>query len=330
MVNENIYIKEKILECLYSAKGQIVSGRSLSENFNISRTAIWKHINVLKENGFEIESGSKGYVLLNHNDLLMPFCFSGRFRNRIFYFRELESTMDQAKKLVKKEAPHLSAVIAEYQTLGRGRLARQWFSQKGGLWFTIILRPEIPPPFAYIYNFAASLCFAGTLKEMFDLKVSVKWPNDLLIGEKKLAGFLSEMATRGDMVEYINIGIGININNEPEKMEPRAISLKNVLGKQVARKAVLETFLENFETLIHRELDPFLKRSGTSRPQDACRRVIDKWKKQTATIGSRVRVETLNDVYEGLAVDVDETGALIIKDSRGDMRTIIYGDCFHT
>ncbi len=315
MVNENINIKEEILRQLYGAKGEIVSGISLSENFKVSRTAIWKHITSLKKSGYDIESGSKGYVLLNHDDLLLPFCFNEKYQNRIFHFQELESTMDQAKILAKDSAPHLSVVIAENQSSGRGRMNRKWFSSKGGLWFTIILKPEIPPPLSYIYNFAASLCLAKSLRRLFDADVHVKWPNDLLLNGKKLTGLLSEMATRGDMVEYINIGIGINVNNEPQQYEPKAIALKDVLYKNVSRKLILETFLDEFKTHIQ-NID--------------CKKTIEQWKKMTSTIGSNVRIETLKEFFEGRAIDVDESGALIIENDTGKRQKIIYGDCFHT
>jgi len=315
MVNKKENIKHRILKFLYLAKGETVSGVKLSNALNVSRVAIWKHIKALKENGFDVESRPKGYGLLNHDDLLLPFCFKDDTQNKIFHFQELETTMDKAKLLAKMSAPHLSVVIAENQAKGRGRMNRKWFSSKGGLWFTLILKPDIPPPFAYIYNFAASLSLSTSLKHLFDIKVSVKWPNDLLLEGKKLAGLLSEMETRGDMVEFINIGIGINANNHPQTDEPRAISLKDVLHQNVSRKLILETFLDDFENRIQ-TIDR--------------KKIIHQWKEQTSTIGSQVRIETLNNIYEGLAVDVDETGALVIQHKTGDIKKIIYGDCFHT
>jgi len=287
----------------------------LSNTLNISRVAVWKQIKAIKKSGFDIESRPKGYVLLNHNDLLLPFCFREEFQDRIFHFQELETTMDKAKSLAKNNAPHLSVVIAENQTTGRGRLNRKWFSSKGGLWFTLILKPVTPPVLSYIYNFAASLSLSKSLRQLFNLDVSVKWPNDLLLDGKKLVGLLSEMETRGDMVEFINIGIGINVNNQPQKFEPKAISLKDVLHKKVSRRLILETFLDEFKNRIQ-TID--------------CQKIIEQWKEMTSTIGSRVRIETLKDVHEGLAIDVDEQGALIIKNKTGETQKIIYGDCFHT
>ncbi|MCD4722447.1 MAG: biotin--[acetyl-CoA-carboxylase] ligase [Desulfobacula sp.] len=315
MVNEQKNNKEEILKILYLAKGEMISGVSLSDDLNISRVAVWKHIKALKESGFDVESRPKGYALLNHDDLLLPFCFKKEFQNKIFHFQELESTMDKAKFLAKNNVSHLSVVIAENQTTGRGRLNRKWFSSKGGLWFTLILKPNTPPPLSYIYNFAASLSLSKSLKRLFDVNVSVKWPNDLLLNGKKLVGLLSEMETRGDMVEFINIGIGINVNNQPQKYEPKAISLKDVLNKTVSRRLILETFLDDFKNRIQ-IID--------------CQKIIDLWKEQTSTIGSQVRIETISDAYEGLAVDVDESGALMVKDKTEKIKKIIYGDCFHT
>jgi len=314
MVNELKNIKNSILKLLYLAEGKIVSGVHLSKTLNVSRVAVWKHIKALKESGFYIESRPKGYLLLNHDDLLLPFCFKKEFQKKIFHFQEIETTMDKAKFLAKNNASHLSVVIAENQTLGRGRLNRKWFSSKGGLWFTLILKPKTPPQLSYIYNFAASLSLSRSLRRLFEVDVSVKWPNDLLLNGKKLVGLLSEMETRGDMVEFLNIGIGINVNNWPQKYEPKAISLKDVLGKNLSRRLILETFLDEFKNHIQ---------------QIDCPEIIDQWKKQTSTIGSHVRIETQTEFYEGLAIDVDDTGALIIKDDTGKTKKIIYGDCFH-
>ena len=315
MVNKEINIKDSILKILFQASGETLSGVRLSEMLDISRVAVWKHISALKENGFGIESRPRGYVLLNPDDLLLPFCFGPGFENRIFHFQELESTMDQAKLLAKSNAPHQSVVIAENQTMGRGRLYRKWFSSRGGLWFTLILKPQIPPVLSYIYNFSASLCLSRTLNRLFDLDVKVKWPNDLLLEGQKLAGLLSEMETKGDMAEFINIGIGLNVNNMPRQYEPKAVSIKDILDKEVSRRLILETFLAVFE-----EQTRIIN----------CRHIIGLWKKQTSTIGSRVRIETFGEIFEGIAVDVDESGALIIRDRAGEIKTIIYGDCFHT
>jgi BirA family biotin operon repressor/biotin-[acetyl-CoA-carboxylase] ligase len=314
MVNKKENNKERILEILYKARGETISGVKISEATGISRVAVWKHIKGLKQNGLPIDSGPNGYALANPEELVHPFCFDPPLRDLIHYFSEVESTMDTAKALARQGAPHLSCVIAEHQTKGRGRLNRDWVSSRGGLWFSLVLRPLLPPPLVYIYNFAASLSLSRILNQLFKVNISVKWPNDLLLGGEKLSGMLSEMETRGDMVQFLVIGIGINVNNDPSHNEFKATSLKNVLKKKVSRKEILTAFLSEFQDTI-KEIDP---------PY-----IIDQWKKETSTIGSLVRVETHDNIYEGRAVDVDETGALIIEDQQQNRKKIIYGDCFH-
>lgn len=309
-------IKTKILNTLYLHPGRPVSGVELSRDLDISRVAVWKHIKTLKETGISILSGPKGYMLDHPEDLLLPLCFEKKWQERIHYHPVIDSTMDEARKLARKKAAHFSVVIAEEQTQGRGRMSRQWFSNRGGLWFTLILRPlQMPPMLSYIYNFAASLSLSRSLKQLFDLDISVKWPNDLLLGKRKLSGLLSEMETRGDLVEFINIGIGLNVNNHPEKHEPRAISLSSAVGRDLDRKKIMTTFLNDFEQLTL-DLNPGL--------------IMQQWKAQTSTIGSQVRIETLNREYHGKALDVADDGTLIIEDQAGRTHRIVYGDCFHS
>ncbi|RLB91383.1 MAG: biotin--[acetyl-CoA-carboxylase] ligase [Deltaproteobacteria bacterium] len=315
MVNKIKNKKQMILELLYREGGGTISGVKISEATGISRVAVWKHIAALKQSGFAIDSRPNGYALSTPEDLLIPCCFDPSVRDQIYHFQEVETTMDTAKTLAREGAPHFSCVIAEHQTRGRGRLNREWISSRGGLWFTLILKPLEPPPLVYIYNFAASLSLSRVLNQLFDVDISVKWPNDLLLGKQKLAGMLSEMETRGDMVQFLVIGIGINVNNDPSNKEFKAVSLKNVLKKKVSRKQILTAFLLEFKNRIHAIKGP---------------EIIDQWKKQTSTIGSRVRVETFDSFHEGTAIDVDETGALIIEDDQQTRKKIIYGDCFHT
>ena len=332
MVNEKRDIKKRILKLLADAKGDIISGVTLSRQLGVSRVAVWKHLTALKESGVDIISASRGYRLSDPDDLLMPFCFAPRFHDRIFHFQDVTSTMDSARELAQSGAPHLSLVLAEDQTGGRGRLNRKWTSSRGGLWMTLILKPHTPPPLTYQYNFIASTSLCKVLRRLFDLDVRVKWPNDLLLHSKKICGLLSEMETRGDMVEFINIGMGLNVNNHPAVDEPNAVSLSDVMGRHLSRRLIVESFLDDFSTRIQ-TLEPV--------------RVIKEWKALSATIGTRVRIETPGRIHTGLAVDVDASGALIIEEdppvlnSPGNGQVpaetgvpkqskIIYGDCFHT
>lgn len=315
MVNKKRNIKEQIIQTLSQANGQPVSGVALSKETGVSRVAVWKHITALKDDGINIESGPRGYTFHNPDDSLLPGLFKKEYQNRIFHFPTVTTTMDKAREMARQGAAHLSVVIAENQTHGRGRLNRAWISEKGGLWFTLILKTNVPPPLSYIYNFTASYSMAHILNRLFELPVNVKWPNDLLVGQQKILGLLSEMETRGDMVEFINIGMGLNVNNHPGETEPRAVSVSDLLGQPVSRRLILETFLEDFT-----------QRSLVTDPEA----VIAQWKTKTSTIGSQVRVETPSRIFAGKAVDVDDSGALIIEDPNKTRQKIIYGDCFHT
>jgi BirA family biotin operon repressor/biotin-[acetyl-CoA-carboxylase] ligase len=222
--------------------------------------------------------------------------------------------MDIARELARKQCPHFTVVIAGRQKKGRGRLKRNWLSSEGGLYFTIVVRPNIPPVLSSRVNFAASMTLAQTLRNMFNINAMVKWPNDVLVDGKKISGILSEMEAEIDRVSFISIGIGINVNNDPTPYEPMATSLKKILGREVSRKDLLKAFLDDFEhTLNDSDLD----------------NVVSDWKRYAGTLNRHVRIVTAHEVYEGLAEDVDDNGALILKLSDGSMKKIIYGDCFH-
>jgi len=305
-------MKAKILKELRSRK-DIVSGEYLSSALGISRVSVWKHIHKLQELGYNVLSASNGYQLIGSPDILFPWEFPGR-ESSIHYFFELSSTMDMAKDLARKNCPDFSVVIAGRQTKGRGRLNRQWLSDDGGLYFTLVLRPNIPLPMSSRVNFLASLTLARVLRDMYQIEAAVKWPNDILVDDRKLSGMLSELEAEADRVFFINIGMGININNDPTGVEPGAISLKNMLGREISRVRLLSRFLDEFEDrLKNAEFE----------------NIISEWKQYTVTLQRQVRIVTQREVTEGLAVDVDENGALIVRLADGSIKKIIYGDCFH-
>ena len=305
-------MKSRILNIL-KTETKVVSGEVLSARLGISRVSVWKHIKKLQEFGYEIEATPKGYLFNSAPDALYPWEFGGKEHN-IYYFDEVDSTMDIARELARKQCPHFTVVIAGRQKKGRGRLKRTWLSSEGGLYFTIVVRPKIPPVLSSRVNFAASMILAQTLRNMFNINAMVKWPNDVLVDGKKISGILSEMEAEIDRVSFISIGIGINVNNDPTPREPMATSLKKILGKEVPRIEVLKAFLDLFKDQAnHTDFDD----------------VVSQWKKYTETLNRHVRIVTAHEVSEGLAVDVDDDGALILKLPDGSLKRIIYGDCFH-
>ena len=305
-------MKSRILNILRTETG-IISGEMLSIRLGISRVSVWKHIKKLQEVGYNIESTPKGYLFISAPDVPYPWEF-GEKEHNIHYFDEVDSTMDIARELARKQCSHFTVVIAGRQKKGRGRLKRSWLSSKGGLFFTIVIRPKIPPVLSSRVNLAASVVLAQTLCNMFNINAMVKWPNDVLVDGKKISGILSEMDAEIDRVNFINIGIGLNVNNDPTPFEPMATSLKKILGKKVPRIDVLRVFLDHFEDAVN---------------DTEFENVVAEWKKYTQTLNRRVRIVTANEVFEGLAMDVDNNGALILKLADGSLKKIIYGDCFH-
>jgi len=304
-------MKSWILENLRKKEG-VVSGQALSAQLGISRVAIWKHIQQLQALGYEITSSAKGYRLVNSPDVPYPWEFADR-ESKIIYYAELTSTMDAAKHLARKGCPDFTTVIAGRQKNGRGRLNRQWLSEKGGLYFTMVLRPDLPPVLSFRVGLLASVTLARILNEIFGIDVRVKWPNDLLVDERKICGILSELEAEVDRVAFINIGIGLNVNNDPSPIEPAATSLKNILGRKVSIKEILVRYLDLFEAQMQ---------------TPAYDEVIEQWKQFTVTLNRDVRVVTTHEVLTGKAIDIDDTGALVLKCSDGSLKTIRYGDCF--
>jgi len=304
--------KGQLLKELRSQE-EIISGEQLSAVLGISRVSVWKHIHKLQELGYHIMSTPSGYQLIDSPDIPFPWEFSDHDYN-ILYYPEVSSTMDIAKKLARKGCPDFTVVVAGRQTRGRGRLKRQWLSDDGGLYFTLVLRPDIPVLLSSRVNFLASLTLTRVLRELFQIDAAVKWPNDILVDDHKISGMLSELEAETDRVLFMSIGMGINVNNDPSGVEPGASSLKKITGREISKKLLLARFLAEFEER--------LKRAEFEN-------VISEWKRYSNTLNRRVKIVTHKEVSEGLAVDVEQDGALVLELADGTRKKIVYGDCFH-
>lgn len=293
---------------------QPLSGEEIGRQLQVSRVAIWKHIDQLKKSGIKIESTAKGYRLAATPDSPFSWLFGARAA-RIHYHPELDSTMNRAKELARVGCPPYTVVIADRQTEGRGRMERVWQSEEGGLYFSIVLRPSLPPKEGPLVNFAVALDLVSALEQCCGIAARVKWPNDVLVDQRKIAGILSQMESEDDQLAFINIGIGLNLNNRPEALDKPAVSALQLTGRTFNRVEVLSCFLDLFEQ----------RMTNFSRPE-----VILAWKARTVTLGRRVAIATVRDTYEGLAVDVDEDGGLVLEMADGGRRTVFYGDCFHS
>jgi BirA family biotin operon repressor/biotin-[acetyl-CoA-carboxylase] ligase len=305
-------MKAQILNALRRC-GSCLSGETLSQQLGISRVSIWKHIRSLERDGYVIEASPKGYKLVSSQDLLLPYEFPDLER-RIHYFLEIGSTMDTARELAKKGAAEGTIVIAEVQTRGRGRLSREWLSPEGGIYFTLILRPRISPAYSPRINLMVAIAVAATIRKLFGLKAALKWPNDVLIEGKKVCGILAEMDAEIDVVNFVNVGIGMNANNSVTRFEETTISLKGALGREISRKEFLSALITEIE-----RRQPLLMKAD----------LLREWKRLSATLSKEVRVMSLGEEVIGQAIDIDATGALILKGKDGSLRTVLAGDCIH-
>ncbi|MEW5909372.1 MAG: biotin--[acetyl-CoA-carboxylase] ligase, partial [Thermodesulfobacteriota bacterium] len=305
-------MKGRILKIL-KEKESVISGETIGSRLGISRVSVFKHIQNLREYGYEILSTPSGYRFIGEPDILLPWGFPGRV-DQIHYFQKLPSTMDVARELARNNCPHFTVVIAETQTQGRGRLKRIWHSSKGGLFFTIVLRPDLPLTKSFQINLAASLILAKTLCSKFGIEARLKWPNDILINGKKVAGMLSEIQGEAESLTYINVGLGINVNNDISPLEDLAVSIKSLLGRSISRQKLLSEYLDALENRLN---------------EGRFDRIITEWKALSATISKPVRIETLRETTKGIAEDIDEDGALILRLKNGSTKRILYGDCFH-
>jgi BirA family biotin operon repressor/biotin-[acetyl-CoA-carboxylase] ligase len=308
-VNE---INKQILKAFRDCAGYL-SGETLSKQLGVSRVSIWKHVRSLKEDGYVIETSRRGYRLISSPDLLLPYEFPG-YEERIHYFPEIGSTMDAARKLARKGAKEGTIVIAEAQVHGRGRISREWLSPQGGIYFTIILRPSINPAYAPRVNLMASVAVATVIKKLFGLNAELKWPNDVLIEGRKVCGILAEMDAEVDVVNFVNVGVGINANTTVPQYVKTATCLKDVLGKEIPRKEFLNLLLGEIE-----------QQQGLLMEAD----LLERWKKLSGTLSKYVRIVSLGEVTVGQAIDIDTTGALIIRNRSGSLKKILAGDCIH-
>lgn len=311
-MHSNFSVKAQLLQMLRAAGPEGLSGELAGAELNLSRVSIWRHVNKLQEMGYAIRSTPVGYILESSPDKLYAWEFPA-FEDRLHHYDTIESTMQAARKLAREGCPALTTVIAEEQTKGRGRLARKWQATPGGIYMTIVLRPQLPALMACKAVFLVSLSLAELLNEKYGIKAQTKWPNDVLIGDRKLAGILSEMEVEDDMVSFVNVGVGINFANDISHVDKPAVRLMDCFATPVSRKEFLTAFLQKLEL------------ESTATDWDA---IITRWKKYTMSLGRRVKVAGGTQESEGMAVDINANGALLLQHDDGRVENIFYGDCF--
>jgi len=318
--------KDQLLLYLKENQGNWVSGELISNNLSVSRAAIWKHIRKLKEDGYVIESASKkGYLLSESSDpitadeIRQGLCTKVFGKKNIIFLNETDSTNTRAKELAAQGAPEGTLVIAERQTKGRGRRGRTWFSPPGGgIYFSLILRPVISPGETPKITLMTAVVLAETLISLMKLKLRIKWPNDILVNGKKLAGILTEISTEMDAVNYIIVGLGLNVNTQfeqfPQDIKGNATSILIENGKQFPRVKLIQHYLKLYEIYYdmfkNNDFEPIMKR----------------WRELADIIGKQIRVDVIGKTHIGKVVDVDNDGVLILKDDQGRLQRIFSGD----
>jgi BirA family biotin operon repressor/biotin-[acetyl-CoA-carboxylase] ligase len=316
-------VKQSILLAL--APGTPLSGEALGKKLGVSRAAIWKHVHELRRLGYIIDSSpSKGYSLISRPDLLRPEeihhgLSTKSFGNIIKYLDECHSTQDLANELARGGGTEGIVVITENQTQGRGRKERSWISKQGmGICLSLILKPSVKPSQIVQIPLIAGVAAARAISAETGLKPSIKWPNDILIGNKKVAGILTEMSCEVDRINYVILGIGINVNtiekDFPESIRDIATSLCAECGRKISRVAIVQRFLIELE----KEYRLYLA--------DGFESIRHEWKSLSNTIGAQVEITDGGERLRGEVLDIDADGFLMLKTNAGKVKRIVAGD----
>ncbi|MBU5425261.1 biotin--[acetyl-CoA-carboxylase] ligase [Tissierella pigra] len=316
-------MKQKILNMLKNGE-DFISGEEISKEFHMTRAAIWKYINALKEDGYNIESvPSKGYKIISLPDILTleevePYLDTSFIGRNIKYFDTIDSTNKKAKKIAFDENEG-TVVISEEQTEGKGRLGRHWVSPKGkGIWMSIILKPKVDPIKVSKITLLGAAAVHKALKNM-NIESQIKWPNDILIDGKKICGILTEMNCELNMINYVVMGIGINVNfnqeDIPVDLKDKAMSIKISKGIEINRKELLGNIINEFEKLY---ID-FRDKKSISKAIKVCR-------ESSALIGKEVRIIKGEEETLGKVLDINEEGELVVEFQDGTVDNIYSGE----
>ncbi len=302
----------KVLQFLKAHRLEHLSGEDLSEVLHISRVAIWKHIKKIQSLGYKIESKQNlGYRLIDTTDLLLPWEITEdlktkRIGNKVYYFDSVDSTQNFATNIAKNQDEFGSVVIAESQTLGKGRLGRKWISPKGGIWLSVILQPSFDISKITLIPFAVAVALSDAIEKSLKIKTELKWPNDLTIHGKKVAGIIIDASIESTRVESVVVGVGINFKINPKEIENKiknkTYGVETLIKKDNTKPAKLvKVFLEELENILE------------SLENNKTQSIINQWTKKSSTIGKQITVNSSGTKTSGKAIKIDRDGTLVIK-----------------
>jgi len=316
--------EELVLAFLAEAGDEFVSGEAISDKLGLSRAAVWKHVNALRSQGYRIEAvPARGYRLLEIPDRLgelevRPLLNTHDVGQALHWYEEVGSTNDVAKELADEGALHGEVVIAERQSAGRGRRGRSWSSPpRKNLYLSVVLRPDLPPARAPEVTLLAAVAVCQAVRRAGVASAAIKWPNDVLASGRKLAGVLTEMAAEVERVQWLVVGIGVNVNaaadDFPDELRELATSLLIERGDPVPRALFAAALLTALEEWLDRHA------------AEGFAPVRAAWREMSDTLGREVRVRVGSADLVGLAEDVDETGALLVRTASG-LERVVAGD----
>jgi len=315
-------MKDQVLALLKRSEDYL-SGEAISRLLGVSRTAVWKQVNNLRDEGYRIDSQrNSGYRLTSVPDKLypgeiQPSLHTAVLGREILHFETLDSTNRLARQEADKGCQEGTVVVAEEQTAGRGRLGRQWYSPKqSGIWMSVVLRPRIVPAEAPKITLVAAVAVAAALRDA-GFSPRIKWPNDLLLAGKKVCGIYTEMKADPDQVLYLVLGIGINVSEQsfPAELADTATSLRLASGTEtISRPAMAALVLDRLEEFYRL----FLEQGFAG--------IRAEWKAYSLNLGRDVLVRTLQTVISGRAVDIDDQGMLLVAGDDGVLHRIAAGD----
>ncbi|WLV25950.1 biotin--[acetyl-CoA-carboxylase] ligase [Aciduricibacillus chroicocephali] len=308
--------RNRLIALLEENKDQYISGQKLSEQLNISRSAIWKHMKELEKDGYEIEGKSrKGYRIISFPDKLSENTLQWGLKTKwlgktIIHRESIDSTQFLAHQTARDGAAHGTVIIADEQTKGKGRMNREWHSAPGkGIWLSMILRPQLLPYLAAQLTLLAATVLADVVNEHIGVRPQIKWPNDILINGKKTAGILTEMQAEQDQIQYVVIGMGINVNQAevelPENISYKATSIRAESGKEWDIKELIQQILQTFE------------HAYESYIENGFPEVKEKWESYGFKIGEMIDIKTMQDEWRSEFLGIAEDGALLATDREG-------------
>jgi BirA family transcriptional regulator, biotin operon repressor / biotin---[acetyl-CoA-carboxylase] ligase len=317
----------KVLSFFQTHDSEYLSGQDLSDVLKISRVAVWKHIKKIQTLGYKIESKQKlGYRLVNDTEKLLPWEIIRNLKTkvlgkRVYYFEEIDSTQNFAQKIAFDKKEDGTIIIAEKQTAGKGRLDRKWTSPKGGIWFSLIIHPKFDVSSSTLVPIAGAVALSKSIKSILGIETSLKWPNDITLNRKKVAGMLVDASFQANNIDYLILGIGINFDIDAKKLEKRLKTSPNFYGVNSLRKEddmtspklLLKEFLLQFEKILLQ-----LNKGEKSK-------IVREWTKRADGIGRKMIINTSNGKISGISQGIDNDGALKLKTSK-EIKKIFVGD----